>query len=666
MTKNQQKNLRRGTIFILLSILLFFLSYNAYRTLPYAGGLYSLKRKLLLSTFWILFFLIWLGSLFALIRPKHINRWKEKIIKFPQKGAWYLKTLSILFLCFPSLFFSLTPFGRVIDSIYLRLFIYLSSTLIAAALMTEKKNKLFSFSTLMLCFITSATLLIVAKEYRFVRSHPFSLYWSEGNRLWDYSTFWDSQRYNYPPSQEIYSLTGPGRRSLWGLPFLIPGVPIWGVRLWSSIVFTVPYVLLGCVLFKKSENNKKVWGLLGLWTLLFLTQGPIYTPLVLSGILVAGTRKQPLWIAIPLVILAGYYAQWTRYTWMFAPAMWAGMWTLGRGTVNNNKTVSKVVWAQSILLVLAGILGGYLIPYFLNAKNTSVVSIEGASQVITKQPLIWSRLCPNPTYPPGILIGLLLAVGPLLILLITMLVTKRWLINIWQGLALGGGLLAFLVVGLIVSVKMGGGSNLHNMDMFLIGVLFTAAIAWEKGGAEWLNKLDFSSWHGIVLLAVVAIPAYFSLLEIKPLDLPDRQTTQATLQRIQKEVSLAAEEGEVLFMDQRQLMTFDYVEQVPLIVEYEKKVVMNKAKSADEEYFAKFYQDLAEHRFALIINEPLKTRYKEEGEYNFAAENNAWVYWIAEPMLCYYEKLVTFEEFRVELLVPREGKGNCPLRFPSP
>lgn len=666
MTKYRQKNLRRGTFFLLISGLLIFLSYNAYQTLSYAGGLYSPKRKILLSTFWILFFLIWLGSFFALISPKYINHWKEKIINLPQKGAWYLKAFSILFLAFPSLLFSFTQLSRVIDSIYLSLFIYLSSSLIAAILMTEKKNKLFSVSTLILCFLIFSTLLIVAKEYQFVRSHPFSLYWSEGNRLWDYSTFWAGERYNYPPSQKIYSLTGPGRRSLWGLPFLIPGVPIWGVRLWSSIVFTVPYALLGWALFKKPEKNKKRWGLLGLWTLFFLNQGPIYTPLVLSAILVAGTRKRSLWISIPLVTLAGYYAQWSRFTWMFAPAMWAGMWTLGRGSLNNEKSISKIVWLRSILLVLSGVAGGYLIPHFINAKNTSVVSIEGASQVITRQPLIWSRLWPNPTYAPGIVIGLLLAVVPLLLLLGTMLATKRWLVNVWQGLAIGGGLLAFLVVGLIVSVKMGGGSNLHNLDMFLIGMLFTAAIAWENGGAKWLSNLDFSSWQGIVLLAAVAIPAYFPLLEINPLELPNRQTTQATLQRIQKEVSLAAEEGEVLFMDQRQLLTFDYVEQVPLIVEYEKKVVMNKAKSADEEYFAEFYQDLAKHRFALIINEPLKTKYKEEGEYNFAAENNAWVYWIAEPMLCYYEKLVTFEEFRVELLVPREGKGNCPPRLPSP
>jgi hypothetical protein len=33
-------------------------------------------------------------------------------------------------------------------------------------------------------------------------------------------------------------------------------------------------------------------------------------------------------------------------------------------------------------------------------------------------------------------------------------------------------LLAFLVVGLIVSTKIGGGGDLHNLDMFLIGIFF--------------------------------------------------------------------------------------------------------------------------------------------------------------------------------------------------
>ena len=39
--------------------------------------------------------------------------------------------------------------------------------------------------------------------------------------------------------------------------------------------------------------------------------------------------------------------------------------------------------------------------------------------------------------------------------------------------------------------------------------------------------------------------------------------------------------GEVLFMDQRQLLTFGYITDVPLVPDYEKKVMMNEALSGN-------------------------------------------------------------------------------------
>ena len=76
-------------------------------------------------------------------------------------------------------------------------------------------------------------------------------------------------------------------------------------------------------------------------------------------------------------------------------------------------------------------------------------------------------------------------------------------------------------------------------------------------------------------------------------------------------------------------------------------------------YFTKFNADLAKQRFALIISEPLKVIY-HGGEYNFGDENDAWVKWVAQPILCYYEPLKTFKEVKVQILVPRSNPGNCP------
>jgi hypothetical protein len=111
-------------------------------------------------------------------------------------------------------------------------------------------------------------------------------------------------------------------------------------------------------------------------------------------------------------------------------------------------------------------------------------------------------------------------------------------------------------------------------------------------------------------------------------------------------------------MDQRQLLTFGYIKDVPLVSEYEKKLMMDEALSSDKAYFQPFYADLAAHRFSLIISDPLRTPIKDS-EYGFGEENNAWVKWIAKPVLCYYEEKDTLMDVRVEILVPRQGSYDC-------
>lgn len=112
-------------------------------------------------------------------------------------------------------------------------------------------------------------------------------------------------------------------------------------------------------------------------------------------------------------------------------------------------------------------------------------------------------------------------------------------------------------------------------------------------------------------------------------------------------------------MDQRQLLTFGYVKNVPLVSDYEKKYMMDQAMAGDSDYFKQFYKDLSNKRFSLIISEPLFTNIKSTPA-NFGEENNAWVSWVAQPLLCYYKPLVTLSAVNVQLLVPRYAPTNCP------
>ena len=656
---DKPKKFKNQIVFLFFLIFLFLVGWNTYQSLTHVRGWVSPKLKIYALLYGIGLLTLLASGILIIFRPSGFDRLKARFINIRQGNRLLAYGLGGLVVLVPSIMvftteiFSLqTPEGHPVIFPMMRILVFLVCNVLAGFFLTKSENKLLAFSPLALSFLISGTVFILVDNFKDVTSYPFSLTWSEGNRIWDYSLRFGKDRYIHPAGEKIRALIDPGRQTLWGLPFLYSDVTIRGMRFWNAFLFTIPYALLGWILFYKSSDNKHLWGIAGLWCLLFLYQGPIYTPLILAAILVAGTRYFPIWVGFIFVSLAGYYAQISRYTWLFAPAMWAGMWSLLRGRVNHKGRLASRVWFRSLTLVAAGLVGGYFFPLLVESKNR--LSAEGVSSAVTHHPLIWSRLWPNATYPPGIVLGLLIAVLPVVLTLVFLHRKGVWNTNMWQKVALVGGLAAFLGVGLVVSVKIGGGSNLHNLDMFLIALIFSTAGAWEQASSSsWVQKPGFSRL-GLFILAAIILPLWWPLVTALPRELPPPDAAKIALRGIQQQVSQAEERGEVLFMDQRQLLTFGLVDQVPLVDEYEKKRVMNKALGGDEVYFSNFYQDLAESRFSLIINEPLQTYLYQEEERNFASENNAWVRFVAEPMLCFYQVQKTYQEVGVELLIPRE------------
>ena len=75
-------------------------------------------------------------------------------------------------------------------------------------------------------------------------------------------------------------------------------------------------------------------------------------------------------------------------------------------------------------------------------------------------------------------------------------------------------------------------------------------------------------------------------------------------------------------------------------------------------YLDKFQNDIRNQRFNVIISEPVFNRYKDRDE-NWAEENNVWVEAVSEPILCYYDSVLTIKEFRTQLLTPKTEIGEC-------
>lgn len=646
------------------------------------------------------------ATLLFLFNARFQTRAAETLIRLRDRLGGFRWVLWLGIFLFPLFFLQFTYWGIVFQKEAIRLLLWVLVT----ALMTylAGKGQLASWRPFLISLVLTASLFSVAASLRLANNYPFAQGWSEGNRLWDYSILFGRDRYDYPADKRIPVFLDFGRQLVGGLVFLLPNVGIYGARIWVGLIQILPYFLLGAAIFRFEYKNKLLWFLLTLWTFLFLKQGPIHPPLVISAVLVALAWRSNLWLAIPLVILSGYFAEESRFTWVFAAGLWIGMLELAGASLSDGK-LSRAHWARAITLGISGLFGGLLLSSVLSfirsaftvavpvaagaggqsASGQAVsasISIEGIIYAITHQPLLWYRLLPNSTYGNGILLGLAFAVLPVIALLVWLHASKKWTLNIWQKLVILGPLAAFLVVGLVASTKIGGGGDLHNLDMFLIGLLFTVALAWFNGGrAMVLNVANIPDGMKVILVLTLVLSSLTPLQAMrsfryegdierlriltdlenpKALDvLPSQQVVAEALQIIQTEVDIASLQGEVLFMDQRQLLTFDYVTNIPLVPEYDKKLLMDEAMADDILYFQNFYIDLAARRFSLIVSEILREAIKD-GSYEFGEENNAWVKWVSTPLLCYYEPKVTLREVGIQLLVPKQDTSGCAELLP--
>jgi hypothetical protein len=507
-------------------------------------------------------------------------------------------------------------------------------------------NVLFS-----LVFIGS--FFAIADYLTIVTNYPFTLSWSEGNRLYDYSVFFGKNRYTILENTEIPHHQ-PGRNMLWGIVFLIPETPIWLHRFWDRILWIVPNLILGLLLARWGKLNTIKFWVFTLWVFLFLTQGPVYAPLILSAIVVVTFVRPGSWIlSLAGVVLASYYAASSRYSWAPAPAMWTAIILLSGFELKSGENW-KSLFRRLLpigLICLAGLTAAVI------AYPPLILPQEFTADYPFSQSLLWFRLLPNATYDQGIVMGIISKSLPWIALMIWLVLSKKWKLNWIQKITYLAFTFVFFAVGLVISVKIGGGNNLHNLDMYLVTLAILSGLMLK--GIETIQLSIWPKWTQVLLLLVIFLPTWNIFNAGRPTLLPDREKVSEAMETTRSLVDEAKEFGDILFLDQRQLMTFGYIQNVPLIPEYEKKLLMEQAMANNFQYFQGFYDDLANKRFALIISNPLSRNIQTRSE-SFSDENNAWVKWVARPLRCYYRPVFSPKEVRLELLVPRTSPKRCP------
>lgn len=539
----------------------------------------------------------------------------------------------------------------------IRFAVWLTAVWVAAFLVSTGADRLVSHEALGLCLGVLVLVLAVTDALLMVVDDPFSLTWSEGNRFYDYSLVFGQSRYNYD-GRIVNPYSSPGRYGLWGILFLWEGLPIWAHRLWNKILLILPALIFAARLTRTLKPPALRYGML-LWiALFFIVLAPLHPPFMLVSII-------SIWFAFDAspvkrgaaLALAGFYAGLSRWTWAFAPGALGALIDL----LLYYPRRGGPVWRRLLPTVMLTALG--VLPGLVQSVGSFRSTLAGES-LTAQQPLLWYRLLPNATLGPGVLFLALLTTMPLVLLLVWWMLSNRWQLDWVQKTAIWGALIGFFAVGLLISTKIGGGGDLHNLDMYLVTLIVVITLGWAaqaqgQGEDRWPPAvIALAVWSAC--LVVYPFTSFSPKSSYSPrLDLPQPGQITETLSTVRTEVERAAAEGEILFMDQRQLLTFGYVNAIPFVPEYEKKYMMDQAMANNAAYFQAYYADLAHQRFALIMTEPLRTRRKDEMGGPFSEENDAWVTWVSNPTLCFYEPIYTFKDTNVQLLVPKKEPLGC-------
>ena len=206
---------------------------------PNRWGEYSLSWGMAFA-FLILFCLaVFVLMIVILWSPETLKLYSQIVIEARERLGIIKWILAGILLVFPVWLLQYTAWGLVFHDIYLRLFLW-AMTVISIAILTSNQNSLIEWSKFVVTSLFTSSSFLIAQAFLRVTDYPFSLAWSEGNRMWDYSMMFGRELYDYPPDQPIFVLLDIGRQFIGGIPFLFPGVTIQTQRFWVGFTQVAP------------------------------------------------------------------------------------------------------------------------------------------------------------------------------------------------------------------------------------------------------------------------------------------------------------------------------------------------------------------------------------------------------------------------------------------
>jgi hypothetical protein len=580
------------------------------------------------------------------------------------QGGW--KVLPVTFLV---IFLAVYPavmlhpyYGMLLDQPWIRFFIAWWLSLLGMFCLKSLSGQFSWAGALAAALLLQASVARVASTLPAISADPFSLGWAETSRFYDASLFLSSQLYG---TRAPWAVLHPLLHLLLAIPFLIPGSPLWLHRLWQVFLRLGLTFVTGIAFSRwlKIEDRLLRWCFI-VWVFVFLLQGPIYLHLLLPVIIILlGFSETNPRRTLAVVIAASLLAGLSRINWFPVPAMLASALYFLRMPLKGQRVLRYL--SLPALWFLVGVLSAL-------ASQWAYIFLSGnlahwrAFYSSTTSALLWYRLWPNETFRLGILPAIIIVSLPLILIIFWKLWEQPGILHPLRLFGLGAEILILFVGGLTVSVKIGSGGDLHNLDATIILLMVVAGtLFWNRQGSEQDSSARdlFLPW-ALAAFAVL-VPFWFGIQSVQPVHTNDSAVAKTALEQIRSQVEQTVHEGgEVLFISQPQLLTFKEVDDVPLVTDYEKEFLIEMVMANNEPYLTEFYNDLHARRFALIVADTQWYKYQDAGE-SWGAENNLWVRAVTLPLLCSYQQ-TRIPGVNVSLLTPRTQSINCPYPRLSP
>jgi hypothetical protein len=494
-----------------------------------------------------------------------------------------------------------------------------------------------------------------------ISSYPFTLTWSEGSAYYYASLFFSERIYGIKAN---LPLINPTRHMLLAIPFLFGNLPIWVHRLWEVILWLlISGSAIMLIVRRLGIQDKFIRWVFIAWVFIYLFQGPVFYFLLISLIpILWGFDSKRFTKTLLLVLIGSVWVGASRVNWMPFPGLFAAVLYFLEEEIDHRNWLRYIMTPAAWVVI--GTITALLVWY--GYANLSGNPVEQFGIYFTSK-MLWYRLLPNATIKSGVLLAALIASIPILGFIAIRLYNSGHNYHFIRRYGIGIILLVFFTGGLIVSAKIGGGNNIHNLDASLLILLSVVSyLYFEKTPPDYSNAERKTSQRFSTVLIVLTLltPVYFSIQKGGPIIYPESSKTENALRIVQEFTHNTVDQGgQVLFLGERQLLTFNQVEGVPLIEDYERMFLMEMVMGENEAYLDKFYKQIENQEFELIVSEPLKLIYKGSSV-AFGDENDIYVRLVSEPVLCYYKEIKTVRKFAIQLLAPKQESEICSQSTP--